>query len=54
MGSDLDGPVRTGFLTQGTGRTLVAAVLVALEDETSTVTLGHMEGRLAVLRVLLR
>ena len=53
MRRNLDSAVRTGFLTQRAGGALVAAVLIALEDQTSTVTLGHMECRLAVLRVLL-
>lgn len=53
MTGDLDGSVRAGFLTQCAGRTLVAAILVALEGQTPAVTLCHMECGLAVLGILL-
>ena len=52
VGHNLDGSVRTGLLAQCASRTLVAAILVAFEYQTATMTLSHMACGLAVLRVL--
>ena len=53
VGSNLDGSIRTGLLAQCASRTLVAAILVALEYQAPTVTLRHMKCGLAVLGILL-
>ena len=54
VGSNLDGSIRTGLLAQCASRTLVAAILVALEYQATAMTLSHVECGLAVLGVLLR
>ena len=50
---NLDRSVRTGLLAQCASGTLVAAILVALECQATTVTCGYMECSLAVLGILL-
>ena len=53
VGDNLDGSIGAGFLAQCTSRTLVTAVIVALECQAPTVTCCHMQCRLAVLGILL-
>ena len=50
---NLDGSVRTGLFAQCASCTLVAAILVALKYQATTMTLSNMECSLAVLGILL-